>query len=171
MNIGFLQRMRVLALPLVVLSGAAAAQDRTMASFNDWQLRCEEAPQRQCEIASVANTAQGRPAAQLLVGRLGQQGQQVVAAVLPLGVHLPGQVRLMLGGETLRLEFQRCVSEGCIASAPLTEPLLRSLRAEPDNARIIIQDAARADVALVLSMRGFARAHAALAAAPNAQRR
>lgn len=156
---------------LLLSSVGASAQDRTMASFNDWQLRCEVAPQRQCEIAGVASTAQGRPAAQLLVGRLGQQGQQVVAAVLPLGVHLPGQVRLMLDGETLRLEFQRCVTEGCIASAPLSDTLLRSLRAEPANARIIIQDAARADITLTLSMRGFARAQAALAEAPSAQRR
>lgn len=163
--------MSRLTAALLLVAVGAAAQDRTMSSFNDWQLRCEVAPQRQCEIAGMANTAQGRPAAQLLVGRLGQQGQQVVAAVLPLGVHLPGQVRLLLDGETQRLEFQRCVAEGCIASAPLSEGMLRSLRAEPGNTRIIVQDAARADITLTLSMRGFARAHAALAEAAGAQRR
>lgn len=158
-----------MSLPL--LAGTASAQDRTMASFSDWQLRCEQAPARQCEIAGVANTAQGRPAAQLLVGRLGQQGQQVVAAVLPLGVHLPGQVRLALDGEPLRLEFQRCVAEGCIASAPLTEPVLRSLRAEPATARLILQDQARSEITLTLSLRGFARAHAALLESAGGQRR
>lgn len=171
MKSAFVQRMRLMMMALAGLCGSAAAQERTMASFNDWQLRCEVAPQRQCEIAAVANTAQGRPAAQVLLGRLGQQGQQVVAVVAPLGVHLPGQVQLVLDGPPLRLEFQRCVAEGCIASAPLNDALLRALRAEPANARVILLDPARTEIALSLSMRGFARAHAALAEAPGGLRR
>jgi len=161
-------RLASAGLLAVWLAAPAAAQERTMASFNDWSLRCEQAPARQCEIAGVANTAQGRPAAQLLVGRLGQQGQQVIAAVVPLGVHLPGQARLLLEAETVRLEFQRCVTEGCIASAPLSDALLRVLRAEPANTRLVLQDGARGDVTLTISLRGFARAQTALA---EAQRR
>ncbi len=159
------------ALALVLLVVPAAAQDRTMATFNDWSLRCENAPARQCEIGAVVNNAQGRPMAQMLVGRLGAQGQQVVAAQVPLAVHIPGQVRLVLDGETTRLDYQRCVPEGCFAMAEMNDALLRRLRAEPATARIVIQDANRQDVTLNLSLRGFARAQTALAEAQASQRR
>lgn len=142
----------------------AAGQDRTIATFGDWSVRCEAGPPRNCETATTLSNPQGRPTAQLVLGRLNPQAPLLAMAHLPLNVHLPGQVRLMLPGAPLALVFQRCVPQGCFATIEVDDALMRRLRAETGSASLVFQDATRRDIALALSLRGFAQAQASLAA-------
>jgi invasion protein IalB len=153
-----------LACLLPPLLGAlpAAAQDRTVATFGDWSVRCEAGPPRNCESATTLANPAGRPTAQLVLGRLNPQAPLLAMAHLPLNVHLPAGVRLMLDGAPLSLQFQRCVPQGCFATIEVDDALLRRLRAEPGGARLVFQDAARQEIALAVSMQGFARAQASL---------
>lgn len=154
--------MRALLVGLA-LALPAAAQDRTVATYGDWSVRCENAPSRGCEAATVLSTAENRPVAQLIIGRLNNQGPLLLLAVVPLGVHLPAQLRVLVGGMPVELTYQRC-TQLCAASRELDDALMARLRAEPAGARVIFQDANRRELNLALSLRGFAQAQAALAA-------
>ncbi len=151
----------------LILAMAAAwpalAQDRSVNTFGEWALRCETGPPRNCEAATTLSNTEGRPTAQIVLGRLDAQGPLLAMAHLPLNVFLPGQARIMLEGAPMVLNFQRCVPQGCFAMLEIDEPLLRRLRAEPAGARLVFQDATRREVSLPLSLRGFARAQTALA--------
>lgn len=156
--------MRII-LALCLLTGAAWAQDRTVATYGDWSVRCENAPSRNCEAATVLSTADNRPAAQLIIGRLNNQGPALLLAhVGALNVHLPAQLRLLLGGVTMELVYQRCTPQGCFATVELDGATITRMRGEPAGGRMMFQDAARREVSLNLSLRGFAQAQAALSA-------
>jgi invasion protein IalB len=155
-------KMACLLAPLVVVP--ARAQDRTVATFGDWSVRCEAGPPRNCETATTLANPAGRPTAQLVLGRLNSQGPLLAMAHLPLNVHLPAGVRLALDGAPVALQFQRCVPQGCFATIEMDDALLRRLRAEPAGARLLFQDATRREIALPVSLRGFVQAQTALAA-------
>lgn len=156
---------RVAALVVgLCLAGPASSQERTLATYGDWSVRCENAPARNCEAATILSGPDNRPMAQLIVGRLNNQGPALLLVVSPLGVHLPSPVRIEIGGPVLELAFQRCTQQGCAASRELDDALLARLRSEPSGGRVQFQDGARQPVSLALSMRGFAQAQAALAA-------
>jgi len=142
----------------------AMAQDRTVATFGDWSLRCEAGPPRNCETATTLSNQERRPMGQIVLGRLNPQAPVLVMAHLPLNVQLPAGVRLALDGAPIMLQYQRCVPQGCFATIEVDDALMRRLRAEPAGARLVFQDATRREITLAVSMRGFAQAQAALAA-------
>ena len=142
----------------------AMAQDRTVATFGDWSLRCEAGPPRNCETATTLSNQERRPMGQIVLGRLNPQAPVLVMAHLPLNVQLPAGVRLALDGAPIMLQYQRCVPQGCFATVEVDDALMRRLRAEPAGARLVFQDATRREITLAVSMRGFAQAQAALAA-------
>ena len=111
-------------------------------------------------------TASGVPARLSIGTLLAYAAPALPLAILglPLNVHLPGQVRLVLEGANLALSFQRCVPAGCFAMVELDAPTMQRLRAEPAQARMVFLDAARQEVSLPVPMAGFARAQAALLA-------
>ena len=149
----------------LLLAGPAQAQERTVATYGDWSVRCENAPSRNCEAGTVLTSADNQPAAQLIVGRLNNQGPVLLLGVVPLNVHLPAQLRLALqGGAPLSLSFQRCTPQACFAATELDDATLGRLRAEPAGSRMLLQDTARREIGLALSLRGFAQAQAALTA-------
>lgn len=150
------------ALLLAALAGPALAQERTQANYGDWALRCETRPQRQCELGTVLNNAEGRAQAQVIVGRLNNAGPLLLMAHVPLNVHLPTGVRVEAGGQSFTLAFQRCLPAGCFAMVELPDNALAQLRSEPPGARLLFQDAAHQPVTLSLSFNGFARAQAAM---------
>ncbi|WP_164868012.1 invasion associated locus B family protein [Rhodovarius crocodyli] len=153
---------RLILPAFLLLAGPALAQERTQANYGDWALRCESRPQRQCELATVLNNAEGRPQAQLIVGRLHNAGPLLLMAHVPLNVHLPAGIRVEAAGQSFTLAYQRCLAAGCFAMAELPDAALAQLRSEPPGARMVLQDAARQPVTLNLSMSGFGRAQAAM---------
>lgn len=155
--------MRVL-LAWLLLMVPAMAQDRTVATYGDWSVRCENAPSRSCEAATILSLPDNRPVAQLILGQRNNQGPLLLLVVVPLNVHLPAQLRLMLGAAPLTLAYQRCTPQGCFATMDLDDATLTRLRAEPAGGRLIFQDQERREISASLSMRGFTQAQAALAA-------
>ena len=155
--------MRVL-LAWLLLMVPAMAQDRTVATYGDWSMRCENAPSRSCEAATILSLPDNRPVAQLILGQRNNQGPLLLLVVVPLNVHLPAQLRLMLGAAPLTLAYQRCTPQGCFATMDLDDATLTRLRAEPAGGRLIFQDQERREISASLSMRGFTQAQAALAA-------
>ena len=158
------ERLMMACLLAVLTAMPAMAQDRTVAIFGGWSLRCEVGPPRNCEIATTLSNQESRPMAQIVVGRLNPQAPVLVMAHLPLNVQLPAAVRLLLDNAPIVLQYQRCVPQGCFATIEVDDALMRRLRAEPAGARLIFQDATRREITLAVSMRGFAQAQAALIA-------
>ena len=158
-----MMRRPILIACLLLAAWGAAAQERSVNTFGEWSLRCEAGPPRNCEVATTLANPEGRPTAQIVLGRLNSQGPLLAMAHLPLNVFLPGQARIIMEGEPMVLAFQRCVPQGCFAMLEVDDAVLRRLRAEPGGARLVFQDATRRDVTLALSLRGFARAQTALA--------
>jgi hypothetical protein len=158
------ERIVMACLLAALMASPAMAQDRTVASFGDWSLRCVAGPPRNCEVATTLSNQERRPLAAIVLGRVNPQAPLLVTAFLPLDVQLPAGVRLVLDATPILLQYQRCVPQACFATIEADDALLRRLRAEPSGARLIFQDASQREITLPLSMRGFAQAQAALAA-------
>jgi len=158
------ERMMMACLMAALTAMPAIAQDRTVATFGDWSLRCEAGPPRNCETATTLSNQERRPVAQIVLGRLNPQAPVLVMAHLPLNVQLPAGVRLTLDAAPVMLQYQRCVPQGCFATIEADDALMRRLRAEPAGARLIFRDATGREITLAVSLRGFAQAQAALTA-------
>ena len=99
------EQMMMACLLAALTALPAMAQDRTVATFGDWSLRCEAGPPRNCETATTLSNQESRPMAQIVVGRLNPQAPVLVMAHLPLNVQLPAGVRLMLDNAPIVLQY------------------------------------------------------------------
>ena len=147
--------------------------ERTAATYGDWVLRCDQAAAgRVCEISQTiqAQLPNGQTAAvaQVAMGRLQKSEPLRVTVVIPPNVTLTAPVKFSPedkdGAPTIDLSWQRCLAQGCFASATLNEDMLKRLRARTEPGRLQVKDGQNRDVNLAFSTRGFA---AALAALPN----
>lgn len=93
-----------------------------------WEIHCLEGTDT-CVMQHVGMTADGRRAMLVMVERLAgvtAEGKDVPAALTvhaPLGVLIPYGVRVKVDqGEVQPVQLMRCLTESCMARAPLTEP-------------------------------------------------
>jgi len=143
---------------------------RTTATFGDWTLRCvrpERGPQL-CEVDQVLSD-KGQAVAQTAIGRPARAGEPLrVTVLVPVNVSFAIQPRLV-GSDSestfapIFLTWRRCVPNGCIADASLTDDQVRRLRARTENARVLFQDATGREAALPFGPRGLEQALDALA--------
>lgn len=129
--------------------------------FDDWTVGCEKLPgmdRERCFIyQTVVNKDNDEPVLQMAIGYLpveNNKTQPAALITLPLGVALPPGVGLKVDdNEPIRLQYERCVPNGCIAGFPLNDTMInqfkRGLKAE-----IRVHDGTRA-VAMPISLKGF----------------
>ena len=167
------------AAALAALATAAVAQpappapgptpQRTTATFEDWTLRCETQgtpPVKNCELVQAV-TAQGQatPVTQVAIGRATSKDPLKVVFQLPVNVWIPEGLKLTYDAKIAPLSaaLRWCTPAGCFADLDLTNDQVKQMRAVTTQGRFTFKDAARRDVNIPVSFKGFGPALDALA--------
>jgi invasion protein IalB len=144
----------------------ATAQGETVGTFGDWQLQCDTPPgaqQEQCALIQTVHAADRENIGLVvIVLKTADQQAQLIRIVAPLGVLLQFQLGLNVDGEPIgRIEFVRCVVEGCVAEALLEPELLERLR-NGNAATFIVFVTPEEGIGIPVSLVGFGQGFDAL---------
>jgi invasion protein IalB len=152
-------------------AAVAAAPSRTTASFGDWTLRCDRLadatpPKRSCELGlTVQHAGDQTVLAQVAVGRPAAGEPLRFTAVLPANISVGTAPKLLVDAKdagAVDLAWVRCLPGGCIATAGVSDDLLRKLKASANPGQLEYRDAAGREIKLPISWRGFGEAFEAL---------
>lgn len=126
------RRIAAGALITLVYAGAAGAQGVVKAKHGGWETRCETpagAANEQCALVqSVID--EDRPNITLVVIALktADRKSRLLRVIAPLGVLIPTGLSLKVDDADLgRMNFVRCLSNGCVAEVFLDDKLLGKL--------------------------------------------
>lgn len=182
----------VTALPVFAQTKAAPAETpvptepvSTTATYGSWVLRCVQLQTQSAAASDAAKTGrpgaqtceivqtiqvqgQQQPIAQIAIGRLPDQKDLLLTALLPVNVSLPGNVHISGNGKTgteekgrLELSWSRCFAGSCAASGKPDAATLALLRTGADG-QLRFVDGGGQTVAILLSWRGLDQAMTAL---------
>lgn len=147
--------------------GAVSQPDNTTATYGDWVLRCQQGVgTRICEIVqTIEQQGQRGPLALIAIGRpVKAEPVKLVVQVPPnltLGDKAGVRVNVAEKEEALAV-FQRCTPGGCFGEASLSDDAFKRWRGFSEAGQLRWQDAAKREVTLPVSFRGFAAATEAL---------
>ncbi len=154
-----------MSLAAIVPTGSLG-QGVTIATYGDWRLQCDVPPGAQYEqcalLQSVVAENRENIALDVIVLKTADQKAQLIRIVAPLGVLLPARLGLSIDdAEIGRIDFVRCVKEGCVAEALLEDELLAQLRAGT-TATFIVFLTPEEGVGIPVSLVGFSEGFDAL---------
>lgn len=154
-----------MSLAAIVPTGSLG-QGVTIATYGDWRLQCDVPPGAQYEqcalLQSVVAENRENIALDVIVLKTADQKAQLIRIVAPLGVLLPARLGLSIDDAGIgRIDFVRCVKEGCIAEALLEDELLAQLRAGT-TATFIVFLTPEEGVGIPVSLVGFSEGFDAL---------
>jgi invasion protein IalB len=142
----------------------AQIPQHTTATYDDWTVRCDmTSALKKCDLVQTTQ-AQGQAVSLIAVGRPSKTEPLRVIFQVPINVWLPSGVRLATdkGSDLVSATFKRCLDGGCLADAELKDDVVKKLRSETENGKLLYIDAAQKEMALPVSFRGFAVAFDAL---------
>lgn len=169
--------MRIALVPAALaagcfLSAAAVAQTaepkaQTPAdtqTFEDWTVRCVSNATPPCQMIQQAQNKAGKRVSALVIVYLPHQNSYALELVTPLGVSFAKGATLSAGNWVSKaLPFRRCDAAGCFVQAPIESSALDALGRGPAQGKITLTVAATGkDLALPLSLKGFAAARSAM---------
>ena len=145
---------------------AAPTNSAIRATYGAWQLRCETLPGAQSEQCALVQTvsASDRQNVGLLIlaFRTADKKASLLRVIAPLGVLLTSGLGLRIDDVNVgATDFVRCLPNGCVAEARLTDELLGKLKAGKAATFIIFQTPEEG-VGIPVSLEGFAPAYDAL---------
>ena len=157
---------RAVAAALMVLAmtvlPAAAQQERTKSTHDDWDVKCGQPAGASQEIcwAEQKVTSEDRPNVGLTViyrpGKKDEEGMLQIQA--PLGIILPRGLGLKIDGKDMgNVPFLRCLKNGCWAQAEVPDDQLNELKTG-STAVFIIFDTPEAGIGIPISLKGFSSA-------------
>lgn len=153
-------------LSLAVAGVANAGPQRTTATYGDWTVRCVmQGKATSCEMAQAMQIkGQTRPIAQVAIGRQPKTGTLKIVFEVPANVWLPDGVKLATDSKTAEIatSFSRCVPAGCFAEKEISTTEIKALGAQKKAGRLAFKDAAKQQIAIPVSFKGFADAFSAL---------
>lgn len=156
----------------------------TTATYGSWVLRCVQLPAQTaagadvsksgrssvqtCEVVQTVQVqGQQQPIAQIAIGRLPNDKDLILTALVPANVSLPGNIHVSGNGKTageekggLDLVWQRCFGGNCAASGKPDAATVTTMRTGTDGQLRFI-DASGQTVAIPLSWKGLEQALAA----------
>ncbi|WP_395760130.1 invasion associated locus B family protein, partial [Candidatus Raskinella chloraquaticus] len=123
---------------------AAPTNSAIRATYGAWQLRCETLPGAQSEQCALVQTvsASDRQNVGLLIlaFRTADKKASLLRVIAPLGVLLTSGLGLRIDDVNVgATDFVRCLPNGCVAEARLTDELLGKLKAGKAATFIIFQ--------------------------------
>lgn len=115
-----------------VLHTAAHAEAKVGDRFGDWIFECRAvtAGKNVCALTqTIVTKKDSRRILSLSMGNNEEKKEAELVAVLQLGIYLPSGVTGSVGQEkSFPLIVQRCIQQGCIATAKVDSALLKSLQ-------------------------------------------
>lgn len=177
--------MKVVSAPCLLLAGALCAPGIVVAEtitaetaappgtpYGSWLAKCEQ-PQPDQQggcfmIQELVLKDRGQRVLQIAIGYVPGDQAPIAALSLPLGMSLPGGVKMEVeGAPSLHFPVERCEPNGCRAGARLAPEFLDALgRAASMTVRF--NDSRREPIAVAVSLAGFGAGLAALKAGPQA---
>jgi invasion protein IalB len=144
---------------LAAACAAVRAEPSDGQSFKDWTARCEtlqDGTKVPCYIfQNLLLKKDNQRLLHVAVGYLAEGDKPVAFFSLPLGVSLPGGLSVTVDeGQPLRLRYERCEPNGCLAPLPLDDQLIRSLKGGR-WARVAFFDTTRREISVPVSLLGF----------------
>lgn len=114
----------LVAVVLVAVSLPAwAAKDGER--YTDWTVKCQQRDGgERCILFQLLKDKEDKPMLLAEVGYLPENNLAAAVFTVPLGVFLrPGLGLKIDGGEPIWIPYERCTPLGCIAAAPLEQPM------------------------------------------------
>jgi invasion protein IalB len=141
------------------------AQASVTAEYEDWIVRCQDAPDdafgadKLCEMYQQVSAQETEQTVLEAVIGYPQGAEQPIALFnLPLGMRLPPGIELQVDdNDPIGFPVQICLSSGCRADIALDGPLIEQMRAGTE-ATLTIADPQGQRVRLPLSLMGFSDA-------------
>lgn len=113
-------RLFVLGLIIGTLSSAdASAAPKNGQKFGNWLVRCAKDAKDDCVLVQTQVVDGGARLIEFSVGKVGTKGEFGGIAMLPLGLHIPSGVILVVDGKQLPMTLLKCTQDGCQAVVPL----------------------------------------------------
>ncbi|WP_434053448.1 MAG: invasion associated locus B family protein [Roseibium sp.] len=147
----------------------ATAQEPTPKSDKDvlWQTRCAGTSRLSAALIcqssqSVRAEGSGRLLLKVDIVFPANDADPIMQMLLPLGIHIPGQVKLSVDGSALGdFAVGSCNTQGCFASAPASRGMIDAMKA---GATLKVDYAPMAGQrhAIEIPLTGFSRAMAAI---------
>ena len=156
-------------LVLLLSSGFAAAQDETPTKtdlksekFSDWTVQCGTADgEKRCVMGQAIQQQVSEKAAVSIaieIGRIGGKKELGMIITAPLGIPLPPGIQLKIdAGEPIRIPYQICTPEGCLAVTQMDTKLVTRLKKGKEAKIGIILDG-KNGIAFPISRTGFSKA-------------
>jgi invasion protein IalB len=142
---------------------------RTTATYDDWVVRCEihagPPQQKICDMAQMAQVqGQANPISRVGIPKPGKGEGLKLLIQLPINVSIPGGVKFQTDDKDpgLLAPFKRCIPAGCFAELDLKDDMMKKFRAAAQSWKMHFKDGGEHDVAIPLSLKGFAQAYDAL---------
>src|SRR5579863_2303197 len=113
-------------------AGTAWAQGAVKSKHGDWETRCETPPgaaTQQCAVVqSVVDDERPNITLVVIALKTADRKSRLLRVITPLGVLLPTGLSLRVDKEDLgRINFVRCLPNGCVAEVFLDDKLLNKL--------------------------------------------
>ncbi len=154
---------------LAIMATRGLAQEQTTATYDDWTVRCVTRagtpPRKLCDMEQLSQlNGKEKPFSRVVISRpaKGQPARLIVQ--VPANVWLASGVRIQIGGKDAGLAgpFTRCLPGGCFAAIALKDATVGQFLKATAPARIIYANAAKGEVGIPLSFKGFGQAFDAL---------
>jgi len=180
MYIVILRAVAAGALLVASIGGTAAQQpapqpaqppnpQRTTATYDDWVVRCEiqagPPQQKICDMAQLAQVqGQANPISRVGIAKPAKGEAVKLVIQLPVNVSVPGGVKIQADDKDpgLMAPFKRCIPAGCFAEVDLKDDTMKKFRAAAQPLKMHLKDGGEHDVAIPLSLKGFAQAYDSL---------
>nr|WP_319385902.1 invasion associated locus B family protein [uncultured Roseibium sp.] len=154
---------------LLGFSNPAAAQETVPKTDKDvlWQTRCVGTSRTSdtliCESSqSVRAQENGRLLLKVDIIYPANDAKPVIRMALPLGIHIPGQVKLSVDGTAMGdFAVGSCNTQGCFLSAPATPGMIDAMKAGA-KLKVDYAPVAGQRQAIEIPLTGFSRAMAAI---------
>jgi len=142
----------------------AAAKPEKGKVFGDWTIDCEGPPDKHtCFAAQTQAAKEGGQLLKFTVGHLGPHGEPTAVVILPLGFYIPAGAAFRVDEKPqVALGLQRCLPQGCVSSAALTDHQLHELN---DGNQVIVGvviNPGGGTVGFPVSLKGFKAAYDSL---------
>ena len=129
-NNKFLKCLIIILLSTTIMN-VAQAQEK----FGEWNLICDNpigAPDKQCSIyQNVVAENRKEVGLSVVVLKIAGGKAQILRVLAPLGVLIPNALGFAIDDEEMgRLQFIRCLQDGCTAETIMTEEMIQKMKKE-----------------------------------------
>ncbi len=150
----------------VLAAGGAWAQGAVKAKHGAWETRCEAPPGSQSEqcatVQSVVDDERPNITLVMIALKTADRKSRLLRVIAPLGVLLPTGLGLHIDGDDFgRMNFVRCLPNGCVAEVFLDDKLLTRLESGK-KATFVLFETPEEGIGVPAPLEGFKDAFEAL---------